>query len=90
MVRFPLGAFERLREAEGFFATARYKDAAKAADAVWKVVVDSPPTATRFSVEVGENGPAFLTTAGLSVEKTNDRHGQLALPIVGERKEFID
>lgn len=46
----------RLKEAETLFKSARYQEAAKAADAAWQLVSASAREPTRFAVKVEENG----------------------------------
>ncbi|MBI3185671.1 MAG: LysM peptidoglycan-binding domain-containing protein [Myxococcales bacterium] len=49
-------AASRLKEAEALFKSARYREAAKAADGAWQLVSASAREPTRFAVKVEENG----------------------------------
>lgn len=55
-------AHGRLKQAEGLFEVAKYSEAAKAADAAWRIVSDTKTGPTAFAVEVSENGKTKVTS----------------------------
>ncbi|XXF76397.1 LysM peptidoglycan-binding domain-containing protein [Myxococcaceae bacterium GXIMD 01537] len=52
----PQEAAAKLKEAEGYFLSAHYAEAARAADRAWKLVSAGSPQPTAFAVEVSEQG----------------------------------
>lgn len=54
-------AILRLKEAEAHFRSARYAEAAKAADGAWQLVSASAREPTRFAIRVEENGKTEVT-----------------------------
>ncbi|MFL5321403.1 MAG: LysM peptidoglycan-binding domain-containing protein [Myxococcaceae bacterium] len=55
-------ATAKLKEAEALYASQKYADAAKAADAAWQLVSNGAQGPTHFEVEVSENGKTKVTS----------------------------